>query len=165
MTLLIDDLVTDGLDSDYKELAESVISETLDLLSFPYPVQVSLSLVSEEEIHVENKEFRNVDRVTDVLSFPMLTFPAPGDFSFIDECDDIRDPDTGEVVLGDIVLCTRKVIDQAAEFGHPVRREYAFLIAHSMLHLLGYDHVRSDEAKEMERLEDQILNGLGIGRD
>lgn len=165
MTLLIDDLVTDGLDSDYKELAESVISETLDFLSFPYPVQVSLSLVSEEEIHVENKEFRNVDRVTDVLSFPMLTFPAPGDFSFIDECDDIRDPDTGEVVLGDIVLCTRKVIDQAAEFGHPVRREYAFLIAHSMLHLLGYDHVRSDEAKEMERLEDQILNGLGIGRD
>lgn len=83
MTLLIDDLVTDGLNFDYKKTAEDVVNESLNLLHFPLPVQVSLSLVSEEEIHVENQQFRGVDRPTDVLSFPMLEYPAPGDFSFI----------------------------------------------------------------------------------
>ena len=165
MTLLIDDLVKEGLDFDYKKVAEDVVNESLDMLHFPLPVQVSLSLVSEEEIHVENQQFRGVDRPTDVLSFPMLEYPAPGDFSLIKDDEDSIDPDTGEVVLGDIVLCTSKVLAQAAEYGHSVKREYAFLIAHSMLHLMGYDHVDDQERKEMEKLQDQILDHLGIGRD
>ncbi|MCI7468975.1 MAG: rRNA maturation RNase YbeY [Lachnospiraceae bacterium] len=165
MTLLIDDLITDGLDFDYVKVANDVVEESLRVLKFPLPAQVSLSLVSEEEIHVENQEFRNVDRVTDVLSFPMVEYPAPGDFSFIGDDEDLLDPDTKEVMLGDIVLCTPRVIQQADEFGHSVKREYAFLIAHSMLHLCGYDHVKDDETKEMERLQDVILDNLGIGRD
>ena len=83
MNLLIDDLITDGLDFDYVKVANDVVEESLRVLKFPLPAQVSLSLVSDEEIHVENQEFRNVDRVTDVLSFPMVEYPAPGDFSFI----------------------------------------------------------------------------------
>ncbi|MDD6551061.1 MAG: rRNA maturation RNase YbeY [Lachnospiraceae bacterium] len=165
MTLLIDDLVTDGLDFDYKKTAEDVVNESLQMLHFPLPAQVSLSLVSEEEIHVENQQFRHVDRPTDVLSFPMLEYPAPGDFSFIEDDEESVDPDTGEVVLGDIVLCIPRVLSQAQEYGHSVRREYAFLIAHSMLHLMGYDHVEDEERKEMERLQDEILDHLGIGRD
>lgn len=165
MTLLIDDLVTDGLDFDYKKTAADVVNESLQILHFPLPVQVSLSLVSEEEIHVENQQFRNIDRPTDVLSFPMLEFPAPGDFSFIDDDEDSKDPDSGEIVLGDIVLCIPRVLSQAREYGHSVRREYAFLIAHSMLHLMGYDHVEDEERKEMERLQDEILDHLEIGRD
>lgn len=165
MTLIIDDLVTDGLDFDYKKTAEDVVNESLKILQFPLPAQVSLSLVSEEEIHVENQQFRNVDRPTDVLSFPMLEYPAPGDFSFIEDDEESIDPDTGEVVLGDIVLCIPKVLSQAQEYGHSIKREYAFLIAHSMLHLMGYDHVKDEERKEMERLQDEILGHLGIGRD
>lgn len=165
MTLLMDDLENTGLDFDYRKVAEDVVNEALSMLGFPYPAQVSLSLVSEEEIHVENKEFRGVDRVTDVLSFPMLDFPAPGDFSVISDCDDVTDPDTGEIVLGDIVLCTARVLSQAAEYGHSVRREYAFLIAHSMLHLCGYDHIDDKEREEMEGLQREILDHLGIGRD
>ena len=165
MTLLIDDLVTEGLNFDYKKTAEDVVNESLNLLHFPLPVQVSLSLVSEEEIHVENQQFRGVDRPTDVLSFPMLEYPAPGDFSFIEDDEDSVDPDTGEIVLGDIVLCIQKVLSQAEEYGHSVRREYAFLIAHSMLHLMGYDHVEDKEREEMEKLQDEILDHLGIGRD
>ena len=165
MTLIIDDLVTDGLDFDYKKTAEDVVNESLKILKFPLPAQVSLSLVSEEEIHVENQQFRNVDRPTDVLSFPMLEYPAPGDFSFIEDDEESIDPDTGEVVLGDIVLCIPRVLSQAQEYGHSVKREYAFLIAHSMLHLMGYDHVKDAERKEMERLQDEILGHLGIGRD
>ena len=113
MNLLIDDLITDGLDFDYVKVANDVVEESLKVLKFPLPVQVSLSLVSEEEIHVENQQFRNVDRVTDVLSFPMVEFPAPGDFSFLEDDEEILDPDTKEVVLGDIVLCTPKVCRQA----------------------------------------------------
>lgn len=165
MTLLIDDLVTDGLNFDYKKTAEDVVNESLEMLHFPLPVQVSLSLVSEEEIHVENQQFRGIDRVTDVLSFPMLEYPAPGDFSFIEDDEEAVDPDTGEVVLGDIVLCVPKVLEQAEEYGHSVRREYAFLIAHSMLHLMGYDHVEDAEREEMEKLQRQILDNLGIGRN
>ena len=165
MTLLIDDLVTDGLNFDYKKTAEDVVNESLEMLHFPLPVQVSLSLVSEEEIHVENQQFRGIDRVTDVLSFPMLEYPAPGDFSFIEDDEEAVDPDTGEVVLGDIVLCVPKVLEQAEEYGHSVRREYAFLTAHSMLHLMGYDHVEDAEREEMEKLQRQILDNLGIGRN
>ena len=164
MTLIIDDLVTDGLDFDYKKTAEDVVNESLKILKFPLPAQVSLSLVSEEEIHVENQQFRNVDRPTDVLSFPMLEYPAPGDFSFIEDDEESIDPDTGEVVLGDIVLCIPRVLSQAQEYGHSVKREYAFLIAHSMLHLMGYDHMNDQDKSQMRRMEEKAMNEAGISR-
>ena len=112
-----------------------------------------------------NLEHRQIDRPTDVLSFPMLEYETPGDFSFLEEDgEDCFDPDTGELLLGDIVISADKVMEQAEEYGHSVKREYAFLITHSMLHLMGYDHMMEEDAKEMEYLQEEILKELGIGR-
>ena len=98
-----------------------------------------------------NLEHRGIDRATDVLSFPMLEFDHPGDFSIIDEeTADVFDPESGELMLGDIVISVDKVLEQAQEYGHSPKREYAFLIAHSMLHLCGYDHMDDEERKVME---------------
>ena len=113
-----------------------------------------------------NLEQRGIDRPTDVLSFPMIEYDAPGDFSVIDEeTGDAFNPETGELMLGDIVISKEKVLSQAEEYGHSPKREYAFLIAHSMLHLSGYDHMEEDEAKVMEAKQEQVLASLGITRD
>ena len=112
-----------------------------------------------------NREFRNIDRATDVLSFPMLEYEKPGDFSFLEEAEnDCFNPDTGELLLGDIVISKDKVLEQAEAYGHSPRRELAFLTAHSMLHLMGYDHMEPEEAAEMERRQAEILEQLNILR-
>ena len=112
-----------------------------------------------------NKEYRQIDRPTDVLSFPLLSYDKPGDFSFLeDEDEDNFNPDTGEVMLGDIIISVEKVFEQANEYGHSPRREFAFLITHSMLHLFGYDHMEPDEAAVMETKQRAILEGLNILR-
>ena len=95
----------------------------------------------------------------------MVNSETPGDFSFLEEdSEDCFDPDPGELLLGDIVISADKVAAQAEEYGHSRRREYAFLIAHSMLHLMGYDHMTPEDAAEMERLQEEILQQLGISR-
>lgn len=95
----------------------------------------------------------------------MVNYETPGDFSFLEEdSEDCFDPDSGELLLGDIVISADKVAAQAEEYGHSRRREYAFLIAHSMLHLMGYDHMTPEDAAEMERLQEEILQQLGISR-
>ena len=116
--------------------------------------------------HMINKQFRGIDRATDVLSFPMLEYEVPGDFSFLEEenSDDFN-PDTGEALLGDIIISVDKVLEQAESYGHSVEREYAFLITHSMLHLFGYDHMQEEEAKVMEDKQRDILLRLNILRD
>ena len=147
------------------DLAEEVISCALDYMDCPYETQVSLLITDDEEIHRMNLEHRKIDRPTDVLSFPMLEYETPGDFSFLEEDgEDCFDPDTGELLLGDIVISADKVVEQAEEYGHSVKREYAFLITHSMLHIMGYDHITEEDAKEMEYLQEEILKELGIGR-
>ncbi|MDY3251030.1 MAG: rRNA maturation RNase YbeY [Candidatus Choladocola sp.] len=147
------------------DLAEEVISCALDYMDCPYEAQVSVLITDNEEIHRMNLEHRQIDRPTDVLSFPMLEYETPGDFSFLEEDgEDCFDPDTGELLLGDIVISADKVMEQAEEYGHSVKREYAFLITHSMLHLMGYDHMTEEDAKEMEYLQEEILKELGIGR-
>lgn len=94
------------------------------------------------QIHEMNLEQRGIDRPTDVLSFPMIEYEEPGDFSVIDEeSAEAFNPESGELMLGDIVISKEKVLSQAEEYGHLPKREYAFLIAHSMLHLFGYDHM------------------------
>ena len=148
-----------------EETARLVTEETMRVLGCPYEVSVNILLTDEEEIHKLNLEYRQVDRPTDVLSFPMSDFPAPGDFSFLDEdSPDTFDPDTGELMLGDIVLCAGRVLSQAEEYGHSVRREFAFLVTHSLLHLTGFDHMTEEEAAEMEGKQRQILDSLGITR-
>lgn len=147
------------------ELAERVISCTLDYMDCPYEAQVSLLITDNEEIHRLNREHRGIDRPTDVLSFPMTEFETPGDFTILEEAGpDCFEPDSGELMLGDIVISADKVLEQAREYGHSVKREYAFLITHSMLHLMGYDHMTQEEAREMEQLQEEILKQLNISR-
>ena len=152
-------------DFDYKELAQTVIDFCLEHEKFEYAVEVNLTLTNNEGIHMINKEYRQIDRPTDVLSFPLLSYDKPGDFSFLeDENKDNFNPDTGEVMLGDIIISIEKVFEQANEYGHSPRREFAFLITHSMLHLFGYDHMEPDEAAVMEAKQRAILEGLNILR-
>ena len=152
-------------DFDYKELAQTVIDFCLEHEKFEYAVEVNLTLTNNEGIHIINKEYRQIDRPTDVLSFPLLSYDKPGDFSFLeDENEDNFNPDTGEVMLGDIIISVEKVFEQANEYGHSPRREFAFLITHSMLHLFGYDHMEPDEATVMETKQRAILEGLNILR-
>lgn len=152
-------------DFDYEALAERVIEYCLDYAKFPYEAEVNLTLTDNDGIHEINKEYRDIDRATDVLSFPMLNYTAPADFAFLEaESDDDFNPDTGEALLGDIIISVDKVYEQAESYGHSVEREFAFLIVHSMLHLFGYDHMVEDEAHVMEEQQRIILEGLNILR-
>ena len=157
------DTVLEGI--DYEEVLKEAAEETLKQLGCPYEVSVSLTLTDGEKIHEMNRQFRNVDAETDVLSFPMLDLVEPAGFDGIDEDDPgCFDPETGELTLGDIVINLDRVIRQAADYGHSQRREFAFLIVHSMLHLLGFDHETPSEEKDMFSLQEEILNTLGIVR-
>lgn len=148
-----------------QEVAEAVILETLDYEDCPYEVQVNIILTTDEEIRQINLEQRGVDAPTDVLSFPMIEYAYPSDFTVLEgDSMDNFDPDSGELILGDIVISVDKVMEQAEKYNHGVKREYAFLIAHSMLHLFGYDHMDEVERENMEIRQDEILNRLGITR-
>lgn len=153
------------LDINLYGIAVQVIERTLDYMKCPYEVYVGLLITDNEEIHRLNLEHRGIDRPTDVLSFPMVDFEIPGEFEWLEEDgDDCFDPESGELVLGDIVLSSDKVLEQAGAYGHSVTREYAFLITHSMLHLFGYDHMTEEEARRMEQLQEEILETLHILR-
>ena len=132
----------------WMNIISDTVNGTLAYMKFKKQAEVSVTVVDENEIKSLNKEFRNINKVTDVLSFPI------GD----------KNPETGEIVLGDIVLCAEKVISQAQEFGHTRKRELAFLTCHSMLHLLGYDHIEEDDRIEMENLQRKILEKIGYTR-
>lgn len=152
-------------DFDFEEIAALVADAVLDQEQCPYEAQISLVLTDDEQIHATNREFRQIDRPTDVLSFPMVDFPSPADYSILEEDDSLFHPETGELLLGDIMISIPRVIAQAEEYGHSTKREYAFLIAHSMLHLLGYDHMEEDERKVMEEKQKQVLQQLHIERE
>ena len=149
-----------------EETARMVIEAALDELKCPYEAEVSLLITDNARIQEMNRQFRQIDRPTDVLSFPMIQFDQPGDFSFLEEeePEECFNPETGELVLGDIVISAEKVLEQAEEYGHSVKREYAFLIVHSVLHLTGYDHMVLEEAEWMEQRQRQILEQLHITR-
>ena len=153
-------------DFDPKEIADTVVSGVLEDQKFPYEAYVSLMITSADEIQSINAENRGIDAPTDVLSFPAIDIKEySGDFEELALHEELFYPDTDEIMLGDIVLCYERVISQAAEYGHSKKREYAFLIAHSMLHLLGYDHEEEDERIKMEEIQKRILNSLNITRE
>ncbi len=136
--------------SELKKLIVTSVAESLKYEEFPDKCEVSVTLVDNEEIHVLNREYRDVDRPTDVLSFPIF-----------DE-DDMG----GKTVLGDIVLSLERAREQAAEFGHSFEREVAFLTVHSMLHLLGYDHEEGKaQESEMFTRQEAILFKMGLARN
>ena len=149
----------------YEELAKEVIEACMEAEDFPYEAEVNLTLVDDAAIQEINASYRQIDRATDVLSFPLLDYDAPGDFSKVEDLmGDNINPDTGEVMLGDIVISVDHVREQAKEYGHSEKREYAFLIVHSMLHLFGYDHMEPEEAQEMQEHQRKILDYLKITR-
>ncbi len=152
------------MDFDYESIARQVVEAALDSENSPYEAEVSLVLTTDEDIQRTNREFREIDRVTDVLSFPMLDYDTPGDFSFLEESEDAFHPETGELILGDIMIAVPRMLQQAVQYGHGAVREFAFLVAHSMLHLMGYDHMSEEEAAVMEAKQEAILEGLGIRR-
>ena len=149
---------------EYTKIAHKVINAALDHEECPYDIDVSLLLTDDASIEEINTEYRDMAKSTDVLSFPLVDYESPACFDGFDDMDDLFNPDTGELMLGDIIISIDHCIAQAAEYGHGVVREYAFLIAHSMLHLMGYDHMTEPEAAEMERRQEEILGSLGINR-
>lgn len=164
MTLYFEEEGSLELPLNCEELASKVIEAALDYVECPYDAEVNLLLTMNEEIHEMNMNFRQIDRPTDVLSFPMVDYEEAGSFVFLEEADEYFHPESGELMLGDIVISKEKVISQAEEYGHSIEREYAFLIAHSMLHLFGYDHMEEEERVEMEEKQKAILNELQILR-
>lgn len=152
---------------DFQDKARLVIEKALELHGAPYDCQITLSVVSKNTIQELNRETRNIDKVTDVLSFPNIEFDTIGDFSSLDEESvhyDYFDPDSDNLILGDIVICYDRAAEQSEEYGHSLEREMLFLTAHSILHLLGYDHMEEDERTVMEAKQREILDLLGIHR-
>lgn len=164
MTLYFEEEGELTLGIDCEAIAEKVIETALDYLGCPYEAEVNLMLTMNQQIHETNLEFRGIDRATDVLSFPMLDYERPGAFDFLEQRPECFDPETGELALGDIMISKEKVAEQAGEYGHSILREYAFLIAHSMLHLTGYDHMEEEERMVMEQKQKDIMERLNILR-
>lgn len=164
MTVSVEEEINADFSFDYEKTAGDVIRYTIAHEKFPFEAEVNLLLTDDEGIQMMNKEFRNIDSPTDVLSFPMIHYESAGDFTKLEADADNFNPDTGEVVLGDIILNTERVKQQAESFGHSELREFAFLIVHSMLHLFGYDHMTEKEADAMEQVQKEILEELHILR-
>lgn len=165
MTLTIENEYDQEISFDYETVARQVMDTALDQENCPYEAEVSLVLTTGEEIRRVNREFRDIDKETDVLSFPMIPFPSPADYGIIEDMeDDCFNPDTGELLLGDIMISVPRMMEQAKSYGHSQLREFAFLVAHSMLHLLGYDHMVPEEAAVMEEKQEAVLGRLQIKR-
>ncbi|MDY4079377.1 MAG: rRNA maturation RNase YbeY [Clostridium sp.] len=130
------------------------------------PYQISLLFVDNEEIRTINKENRNIDRETDVLSFPMLDYEKDKVYKdmYLDYEFDETFMDGDELVLGDIVLSLEKALEQSKEYNHSFEREASYLVVHSVLHLLGYDHMEEEEKKIMRNEEEKILSKMNIVR-
>ena len=164
MTITVENEYTGTMPKDYRTIIEQVVEESCDYAECPFEACVDVLLTDNDSIHEINLEQRDIDRPTDVLSFPMNDYPAPGNFDEIEEMG-CFDPETGELMLGDIVISIDKVYAQAEEFGHSPEREIAFLVAHSMLHVFGYDHMEDEERLIMEAKQKEILEKTGYTRD
>lgn len=166
MTSYVENEAEEQFDFDMKEILDKIMEKVLDTENCPYEAQVNLLVTDNEGIREYNRQYRDIDSATDVLSFPMIAFETESDFSAVEEQEaDYFDPESGELILGDIIISADKVKEQAVKFGHSEKREFAFLTAHSLLHLCGYDHMTDEEAKIMERKQEEVLAGLGISRD
>lgn len=145
---------------ELRSLIKKVLKNGLNFMEFEENCEISILLVDNHEIHQLNKLHRDIDRPTDVLSFPMFEYDEDGEID-ISECDF---GENGEILLGDIVISLERAKEQADEFGHSFEREVGFLTAHSLLHLLGYDHMEKDEETEMFELQEEILKICDLPR-
>lgn len=165
MTINVEYETEKKLKIPYEEIIREIVEASLDYEKCPYEAEVNVVLTDNDEIQTINKEFRQIDSPTDVLSFPMGDFEEPSDFERLEECsEDYFHPETGELLLGDIVISVEKVVEQAEKYGHSTTRELAFLVAHSMLHLCGYDHMEEEERTVMEKKQEEILKLKGYER-
>ena len=167
MTFYVENEADKEFSFDISEVIKIVCEKVLETEKCPFEkVAVNVLITDNDGIHEYNKDFRGIDKETDVLSFPNLDFDTPGKYVIPKGAESLYcDPDTGDVVLGDIIISADRVYEQAADFGHSVKREFAFLVAHSMLHLSGYDHMTEEEASVMEEKQKNVLELLGITRD
>ena len=139
-----------------EKLIEKVVSTVLEMEEIKKKLDVYITLTNNENIRKINAEHRQIDRATDVLSFPMFDRT---------EIDSLKVEDEMEDILGDIIVSVEKVREQAEEYGHSFERELAYLVTHGMLHLLGYDHMIEEEKVVMRKREEEILGVLDITRD
>lgn len=166
MTIMIEMESDIDLGFDYEKTIHDIIDAALDFENCPYETEVNIVLTTNEEIALINRDYRDIHAPTDVLSFPMLDFITPGDFTYLESDDpsDYFNPESGELMLGDIIISVDKVVSQAEKFGHSKERELGFLMAHSMLHLFGYDHQQQEETELMEIKQNDILDYVGLKR-
>lgn len=140
----------------FEQIVKKVVAEVLDIHNITKNVEISVVFTDDEEIHSINKEFRNIDNSTDVLSFPQYEYSSPGDVTEIeDSC----------LILGDIIISLEHAKTQAEEYNHSINREIGYLAAHSMLHLLGYDHMIEDDKSLMREKEETIMNNANLTRE
>lgn len=166
MTVNIENEYLCEISMDYLHIIHEIIETAIHFVQCPYDIEVNVLLTDNEGIQEINRENRGIDRPTDVLSFPMIDFRKPEEFALVEEHpEEYFNHDTEELNLGDIVISMDKVYEQAREFGHGPERELAFLVAHSMLHLSGYDHEAEAEQLVMESKQEEILQQKGYTRD
>lgn len=165
MTINIEYEAEQKLNLPYETIIEEIVTASLDYEKCPYEAEVNVVLTDNESIRQVNQEYRGIDAPTDVLSFPMLEYETPSDFDHVEETfADCFNPESGELMLGDIMISVEKVMEQAEKYGHSEKRELAFLVAHSMLHLCGYDHMEDSERILMETKQNEILLSRGYTR-
>jgi len=153
MDIFIQNTTGKTLPQDTEQIIEKVIFSTLNSEKIKNDIEVSITIVSNDEIRKLNKDFRKIDKATDVLSFPLYERA---------QIKNISEKDM--LVLGDIVISLEKAEQQSTEYGHSLFRELGFLVAHSMLHLLGHDHITKHEESIMIDKQNTILNNVGLYR-
>ena len=165
MTINIEYEAGKKLGLPWREIIEEIVEAALDYENCPYEAEVNVVLTDNQCVREINREYRGIDSPTDVLSFPMVEYETPSDFRHVEEMfADCFNPETGELMLGDIIISVDKAEEQADLYGHSLERELAFLTAHSMLHLFGYDHMDEAERAVMERKQEEILENRGYTR-
>ena len=141
-------------DKKYEEIVNKIYEACFkEEALYDFKIYISVIISDEKYIKYINAKYRNIDEVTDVLSFPMF------------EKEEINLAKANEEVLGDIIVCMPKVYAQAKEYGHTKEREFAYMLVHGFYHLMGYDHIKDEEKQEMRAKEEIILSKVGIERD
>jgi probable rRNA maturation factor len=180
----------EGVLEQMKAVIAGAVKHAAGIAELEDEFEVCLTVTDDEGINALNKEHRGVDAPTDVLSFPLLEFEygedsrdelegnfedasdglegdfedAPDYLEEYDEFEEYRNPQSGRIMLGDIVVNMNRAKEQAVQYGHSLEREACYLCVHSVLHLFGYDHMKDDEKAQMRALEEEIMNGFGITR-
>lgn len=166
MQLYLENETDVTFDFEIEKVASDVISKVLEVEKCPYEVEVNVLITDNDGIQEYNRQMRQIDAPTDVLSFPNLDYEKPSVFYMEPGYEaDYTNPETGRIVFGDIILSVDRILSQAEEYGHSIKREFAFLIAHSMYHLCGYDHMTEEEAAGMEAKQEAVLQQLAITRE